>query len=207
MENHLVDSVDLDKITLNKPKKNGEFMVSKPKYSDNELIIQMPKMNLSLESPENTQVFLDFLNKKEYSKKVYDFLNTLDSKIILIIFKNSEEWFGKKIPIEKITEMYSGSIISESECTRIKVNINKKDTSLIDKKNNELELSDYKNNSTVECICRLKYVVFSKDKCVPVWEMVIMKLILKVNRVPKNAFIEEEENNSENDAIEEYSFF
>jgi len=215
MEIHLVDTVDLEKISMSKPKKNGLYMVSKPKYSDNELIIQMPKMNLSLESSEeNTQVFLDFLNKKEYSKKVYDFLNTLDSKIILIIFKNSEEWFGKKIPMEKLTEMYSGTLInifSESNeterketSTRIKVNINKKETSLVDKKNNELELSDYKNNSTVECICRLKYIVFSKDKCVPVWEIVVMKLIVKVNRVPKNAFIED---NSDNDSIEEYSFF
>jgi len=215
MEIHLVDTVDLEKISMNKPKKNGLYMVSKPKYSDNELMIQMPKMNLSLESQEeNTQVFLDFLNKKEYSKKVYDFLNTLDSKIILNIFKNSEEWFGKKIPMEKLTEMYSGTLInifSESNeterketSTRIKVNINKKETSLIDKKNNELELSDYKNNSTVECICRLKYIVFSKDKCVPVWEIVVMKLIVKVNRVPKNAFIED---NSDNDSIEEYSFF
>jgi hypothetical protein len=215
MEIHLVDTVDLEKISMNKPKKNGLFMVSKPKYSDNELMIQMPKMNLSLESQEeNTQVFLDFLNKKEYSKKVYDFLNTLDSKLILNIFKNSEEWFGKKIPMEKLTEMYSGTLINifsdsnETErketSTRIKVNINKKETSLIDKKNNELELSEYKNNSTVECICRLKYIIFSKDKCVPVWEIVVMKLIVKVNRVPKNAFIED---NSDNDSIEEYSFF
>ena len=205
MENHLVDSVDLDKITLNKPKKNELFMVSKVKYSGtSDLTIQMPKMKLVL---NDSLLLLEFLNKKGYSKKVCDFLSTLDSKLLEYIYKKSEEWFGKKIPMEKITEMYSGSIISESECIRIKVNINKKDTSLIDKKNNELELSDYKNNSTVECICRLKYVVFSKDKCVPVWEMVIMKLILKVNRVPKNAFIEEEENNSENDAIEEYSFF
>jgi hypothetical protein len=210
MENHLVDSVDLDKITLNKPKKNELFMVSKVKYSGtSDLTIQMPKMKLIL---NESIVLLEFINNKGYSKKVCDFLSTLDSKLLEYIYKKSEEWFGKKIPIEKITEMYSGSSISSidsegSECIRIKVNINKKDTSLIDKKNNELELSDYKNNSTVECICRLKYVVFSKDKCVPVWEMVIMKLILKVNRVPKNAFIEEEENNSENDAIEEYSFF
>ena len=215
MEFHLVDTVDLEKITMNKPKKNGLYMISKPKYSGNELIIQMPKMNLSLESQEeNTLIFLEFLNKKEYSKKVYDFLNTLDSKLILNIFKNSEEWFGKKIPMEKLTEMYSGTLInifSESNeterketSTRIKVNINKKETSLIDKKNNELELSDYKNNSTVECICRMKYIIFSKDKCVPVWEIVVMKLILKVNRVPKNAFIED---NSDNDSIEEYSFF
>ena len=209
MENHLVDSIDLDKITLNKPKKNELFMVSKVKYSGtSDLTIQMPKMKLVL---NESIVLLEFLNKKGYSKKVCDFLTALDSNLLEYIYKKSEEWFGKKIPIEKITEMYSGSINSTDsegpECTRIKVNINKKDTSLIDKKNNELELSDYKNNSTVECICRLKYVVFSKDKCVPVWEMVIMKLILKVNRVPKNAFIEEEENNSENDAIEEYSFF
>jgi len=163
---------------------------------------------------ENRLIFLEFLNKKEYSKKVYDFLNTLDSKLILNIFKNSEEWCGKKIPMEKLTEMYSRTLINifsdsneperKETSTRIKVNINKKETSLIDKKNNELELSDYKNNSMVECICRLKYIVFSKDKCVPVWEIVVMKLIIKVNRVPKNAFIED---NSDNDSIEEYSFF
>jgi len=210
MENHLVDSVDLDKISMSKPKKNELFMVSKVKYSGtSDLTIQMPKMKLIL---NESIVLLEFLNNKGYSKKVCDFLSTLDSKLLEYIYKKSEEWFGKKIPIEKITEMYSGSGISSidsegSEFTIIKVNITKKDTILIVKKNNELELSDYKNNSTVECICRLKYVVFSKDKCVPVWEMVIMKLILKVNRVPKNAFIEEEENNSENDAIEEYSFF
>ena len=208
MENYLVDSVNLDIFSLNKPKKNGLYMVSKVKYSGNELTIQLPKMKLIL-GDSGSNVLLEFLNKKEYSKKVCDFLKNLDSKIIDYIFKNSEDWFGKKIPLEKLNEMYSGSIISsitESECTIMKVNVKQKDTFFTDKKNNELELSDYKNNSTVECICRLKYIIFSKDKCVPVWEMVVMKLILKVNRVPKNAFIEEE-NNSDNDAIEEYSFF
>jgi len=215
MDNYLVDSIDVKKITLNKPKKNELFMVSKPKYSGNELIIQLPKMKLVLGDSENSTninipVLLEFLNKTRYSKKVYDFLTILDSYLIEYIFKNSEDWFGKKIPVEKITEMYSGSVTTDSEgaeCTRIKVNIKKKDTTLTDKKNNELELSDYKNNSTVECICRLKYIIFSKDKCVPVWEMVVMKMILKVNRVPKNAFIDEEENNSDNEPIEEYSFF
>jgi hypothetical protein len=117
-------------------------MVSKVKYSGtSDLTIQMPKMKLIL---NESIVLLEFLNNKGYSKKVCDFLSTLDSKLLEYIYKKSEEWFGKKIPIEKITEMYSGSSISSidsegSECTRIKVNINKKDTSLIDKKNNELE--------------------------------------------------------------------
>ena len=210
--NYLVNNYSIDKLQISKPKKHSEeYLICKIKYpeSPDDFFIQFPKMKLVQLSPKSIE--LEFLPKEtKYTKECYNFLSDIDSYISEYICTKSEEWFDKKIPMEKINEMYTKTLISNEfdnleTNTRIKINIKKKDIFFVDNKKNELELSDYKNNSTVECICRLKYILFSKDKCVPVWEMVIMKLILKVNKVPKNAFIEED--NSDNESIEEYSFF
>jgi hypothetical protein len=211
MDDYLVEHYDVSNVSFSKPKKQGEYMATKPKYStDGEIIIQLPKMKLLLENKNNSSIELLFTNKNTYSKKVYNFLSKFDDYIIEYIHNNSEEWFGKKIPLDKLDTMYNKMLKapknSESECS-INCVLKTKNCVFVDNKKNELVLSDFKNDSTVECISKLKYIIFSKDKCFPVWEIIVMKLHKKINKVPKNAFIDDEPPQEEEEDIEEYCFF
>ena len=215
----------IEEVKFTKPKKHGEHLICKVK-SPNELgelgdlIIQLPKMNLLTDFIENSEkvknVTLEFLsNKSKYNKEVYDLLSKLDLYIIDFIHKNSSEWFGKEIPLESLNKMYNKFIKapkdSDSNCT-MDFSLKKSNLVLIDNKRNELDLTDFKKNSSVECITQLKYIVFSKDTCFTMWELCNVKLYKKVNRVPKFGFIEDSSENVQDSDLElevdqDFSFF
>jgi hypothetical protein len=172
-----------------------------------------------VEVPKN--VSLEFINNKsKYNKEVYDFLSKLDDYIINFIHKNSLEWFSKEIPLDFLSKMYNKFIKapkdSESQCTMnfsLKKTKEKLDCVLMDNKKNELELSDFKKDSLVECITQLKYIIFSKDTCFTIWELCNIKLYKKIKRVPKFGFIEDstevnnQDSTSDFEVEEDYSFF
>jgi hypothetical protein len=220
----------IDKIIFSKPKKHGEYLICKVKYDDsesNQLVVQLPKMKVvdnfiqseEVEVPKN--VSLEFINNKsKYNKEVYDFLSKLDDYIINFIHKNSLEWFSKEIPLDFLSKMYNKFIKapkdSESQCTMnfsLKKTKEKLDCVLMDNKKNELELSDFKKDSLVECITQLKYIIFSKDTCFTIWELCNIKLYKKIKRVPKFGFIEDstevnnQDSTSDFEVEEDYSFF
>jgi hypothetical protein len=218
----------IDKIIFSKPKKHGEHLICKVKYDEPEnpdLVLQLPKMKVvddfiqseGTELPKN--VSLEFLNNKsKYNKEVYDFLSKLDDYIINFIHKNSLEWFGKEIPLDSLSKMYNKFIKapkdSDSQCTMnfsLKKDKGKLECVLMDNKKNELDLIDFKKDSSVECITQLKYIIFSKDTCFTIWELCNIKLYKKVKRVPKFGFIDDSSdvNNQESisDIEEDYSFF
>lgn len=214
MDTYLVDNYSIENISFGKPKKHGEYFISKVKYSENskntDLIVQFPKMKLISELKNTPNVELEFI-KNKYYKSVFDFLSKLEDHVTGSIFKNSEEWFGKKIPLEKINIMYNKCLKaprnSESECTMNFV-LKKGVHVFVDHKQNDIDIDEFKINSTVECMSKLKYILFLKDKSYPVWEFVVLKLHKKINKVPKYGFIEEEINNSDNEIDEtDYSFF
>ena len=220
MDNFLVNNCDLENISFSKPKKHGDYLVCKVckvgngDNDNNNFLIQFPKMKINSINSKNIELeFLD--NTTKYNKEVYNFLASLDNFIMDLIVNNSEEWFNKIIPVENINQMYNKFIkapnSTTSECT-LNFALHK-ELKLTDKKNNsDMELSDYKENSQVECISQLKYLIFSKDTCFTVWEVRNMKLINKrVHRVPKFAFIEDFEEPVPEDpddfVAENYSFF
>ena len=79
---------------------------------------------------------------------------------------------------------------------------------VLDKRNEQLELSDIKVGDSVECISQLKYLIFSKDTCFVNWEICTTKVYKKVSKVPKFGFIEDPNDHStkEND-LEDITFF
>jgi hypothetical protein len=208
---YVVDNYSIDSISFSgKLRKQGEYLISKVKYKNADLTIQLPKMKIK-DILENKNIELEFTGSSKYSKTVQTFLSKMDEHILNNIFKNSEEWFNKKIPMDKLESMYT-KIVKESalSCTIKKATSNSSSCVLVDNKNNELNLEDYKKDSVVEGICRMKYIVFSKDRCFTVWDLIVMKLHRKMQKVPKFGFIEDdpEDNNSDNEIEDiDYSFF
>ena len=204
MTDYLVTNYNLQDISLQKPKKNGEYFVSKVKYSGNEFFIQFPKMKISSEIAKNVE--LEFSSNSKYSKEVYTFLNSLDEHITQHIFNKSEEWFGQKIPNEHIAKMYNKFIKApktlNDNCT---MNFSVKECEFLDKKNNPLDVSEFSIGLDVECIAQLKYILFSKDTCFTYWELHTAKLHKKINKVKQYGFVDIE-SESEDEEIS-FTFF
>ena len=209
MENILVTDYDVENIIFSKPKKYTNYLISKLKYPEvQEMCIQFPKMKLSSVSEKNIE--LEFLSESGYSSKVYNFLSKLDTFIVESLVKNSEDWFGKVIPIDNIKQMYNNFIkapkTSENKCTLhfdFKIRKSELKTNIIDKKNNTLEVSDLKVDDTLECISQLKYIVFSKDTCFISWELLTVKVSTQKAKVKPFGFIEDPCDNEEIDSDEE----
>lgn len=197
--NFLVNNYDLKNIVFTKPKKYTEYLVSKVKYNNEDLIVQFPKMTLS-EDPDQKTIELEFINTKGYNKSIYNFLRTLDHFIVKQVHEKSQDWFEKTIPSESIKKMYNSFIkapkSSENKCNvnfGLKTNKTEIKSVFYDRKGNEIDLdfSEFKKNEIVECIAQFKYIFFSKDTCFPVWELVSAKLHKKVQRVSKFGFIDD----------------
>ena len=195
-----VGAYKLDAIEFSKPKKYNDYLVSKVKYNfedETSFIIQFPKMIISNE-PDEKNISLEFKSSKGTDKDLYNFLSKLDTYILNHVSDNSEEWFGKKIPYESIKKMYNSFIkapqTSEHRCSlqfSFKTQKNELKTVFVDKKDNEIDFSQFKKNEIVEAIAQFKYVIFSKDTCFCTWEISSLKIHKKTQRVKKYGFIED----------------
>lgn len=209
-ECYLIENYDLSQFSFSKPKlyKNSNVMVSKIKNKERDLLIQFPKMEVVSDYVKYLE--LEFKTETKYNKKVYDFLSNIDNVIMEHISSNSKEWFGKKIPHGNIATMYNNFIkppkTSESSCT---LNFTlSKESNLIDKKNEKIEITDIKKNNLVQCIAQMKYLVFSKDTCFVTWEICTAKYFKK-NKKYSFAFIEDPDDVSieDEDNIDIKTFF
>ena len=78
----------------------------------------------------------------------------------------------------------------------------KKNCAIIDRRKNDIELSELKEGIEIECISQLKYIMFSKDNCFTVWEFQSGKIHKVVDKVKEYGFINIEESDSESDSEE-----
>jgi hypothetical protein len=217
MNSFLISEFTPETLTFSKPKKHGDYFISKVKCSENgSLTVQFPRMTISSE-PTNKGMELEFKNDQGYNKKVYTFLSKVDDFVLQYIFEKSEEWFGKKIPLEAVTQMYNKFIKSpktlENNCTLNFNFIVKKNeflTELVNSKNEQIDFTDLKLGSTIEPIAQMKYIIFSKDTSFVTWEISCAKLHKRIQRVPKFGFIEDPDDQaveSEDEEVEIHTFF
>lgn len=205
LTNFLADAFDLESFLFSKPKKykNSEVMVCKIKNKMNEpVLVQFPKMLLKNDFTEK-YISLEFIKETGYTKKVHTFLDKLNDFIIEYVSTNSEKWFGKNIPMEKVKMMYK----TDTEPENIKFVFDKSKSELIDKKNEEIGSELLVKGVTLECISQLKYLVFTKDTCFVNWEICTAKLHKKVVKVQNFGFVEDPDDESDSDEEETFTFF
>jgi len=185
---------DNDSFIVSKPKKHKELMLCKIKnISKDPVFVQFPKMRLNEFSKF---VDLEFVNENGYNKKIKTFLSKLDDFVVQTITNCSEDWFGKAIPKEFVSEMY---------LKKLRFVFDKGE--IIDKHNEKLEISELVKGSILECISQLKYIVFTKDTCFLHWEICTAKLHKKTVRVPHFGFIEDPDDQSDDEIPETFTFF
>ena len=214
MSTFLIDSYNPESLEFTKPKKYGDYLVSKIKYPESEnkkVLVQFPKMTVTSDQSSKS-IELEFTNiDRGYNKKVYNWLSKVDHCILEHVHTKSEEWFGKKIPVEALNTMYNTFIKSpkttDNNCT---INLNfAKGESLLNGKNEPIERSEITKGSTLECIGQLKYIVFSKDTSFMSWDLHCAKLHKKISRVPKFGFVEDpiDQTVDSDEELEIHTFF
>jgi len=202
--NFLADAFEPGSFNFQKPKKykNQEVMAGKIKNRNNEnVIIQFPKMTVS---QWDKLIELEFVNQTGYNKKVNTFLSQLDEFVIEYISRESEKWFGKNIPMENVKQMYTPCVKEN----KIKVVFDKTNSHLTDSKSeNPLDSSEIMEGVTLESICQLKYLIFTKDTCFLQWEICTSRVHKKYQRVPLFGFIEDVDDNMDSDEEENITFW
>jgi hypothetical protein len=198
--NFLVEDFNAGSFTFSKPKrhKNGELMTCKIKNASKEPVyIQFPKMNAC--SDFSNCMEFEFSSSTGYSKKVITFLNCLDKFVVDLVSERSGSWFDKTITPEQLQTMYKTSNTHD----KVKVVFDKRVSSIVDKKNEVSSFEEILKETTVELICLLKYIVFTKDTCFLQWEVCKAKLYKKTQRVEQFSFIEDPDDESDDDDFQE----
>jgi hypothetical protein len=188
MSAHLVDSIKPETFIFSNPKQHNNYKICKLKTADKEpVLIQFPKMSVLTFSKFAE---LGFVGETGYTRKVIDFLKQLDCFIVEYLHSKSEEWFGKQIPMEKLSEMYV-PFKSPFKFT------------------NKCELSEdsISEESLIEGIAQLKYLVFTKETCYFQWELVTAKVHKKAQKViKKSLFIEDPDDISDDEISDDETF-
>jgi hypothetical protein len=198
--NFLVEDFNAGSFTFSKPKrhKNGELMTCKIKNTSKEPVyIQFPKMNACSDFA-NCMEF-SFPGATGYSKKVIAFLESLDKFILDLVSSRSQLWFDKTITPEQLHTMYKHSNIEN----KIKVVFDKTNSSIVDKKNEVAGFEEILKETSVQLICLLKYIVFTKDTCFLQWEVCKAKIYKKTQKVEHFSFIEDPDDESDDDDFQE----
>ena len=103
------NEINLKHFTYEKPQKKGQSYFSNLSYKQHTPIhLITPKLRClssisDIISNKSSTIDVELISKDH---AFYDFFTNLDLKNVQTTFSNSEQWFGKEIPIELIDDMY-----------------------------------------------------------------------------------------------------
>ena len=103
------NEIELKHFTYEKPQKKGQSYFSNLSYKKHTPIhLITPKLTClssisDIISNKSSTIDVELISK---DRAFYDFFTNLDIKNVKTTFENSEQWFGKEIPIELIDDMY-----------------------------------------------------------------------------------------------------
>ena len=191
-------------------KKVNDKYFAKVKYSPGGFV-QLPKFKIHEPLQSNGYSSFEIFNGNgRYMLLLKKMLQDIDTKVIDEITNNCEKWFNKQLSLEMVTNMYQQVQFDNN----FKVFV---DDPIVENHKKELiELGDISPGDNIECIIKIKYLVFTQDSCYLTWELVkVKKCQVKIKRVKKYGFIDQDSCSdsdpefevNENQIKERYSFF
>ena len=210
------NNINLDNETLSfsKPEKVRNIYYSKILNNDKPLFIQTNKLEILSNTKE--------LNDKDPSIEFkisnqnldfYDFLNKLDSKLILKTFHNSKDWFGKEIPLETIDDMYKRLLkpIQKNKMPNIRFKLPQVNNKILTKIYNQnkkfLDIKEVNNNIDAILILHIRGIKFMKQHYICDIYISQMKIFeVNNNYMISNDCLINNENESDEDIIDEENY-
>jgi hypothetical protein len=193
-------TIDLSNISFENPEKYKGSYICLGKYNDEDLYIQTPMMtNLDGVHKTDTRAHLDLYFEKNHIG-FYDFLGDFDDNNIQTIFKKSQDWFHKTIPVDILDDLYSTPLKHKNPPRfklRIPLSRGQVDVPIIDIENTVVDASDIPNNCRIVALMKFIGLKFLKEQVSCEWMPVQLKVCQKVESKKKSLIVLEKESDNE----------
>ena len=181
--------VILSNIKYKEPAKTaGGCLLSRTfyKHIDQEIpiYIQTPRLrvNSDLEILDSKTYLELELDKKHIN--FYEFINNIDDQNIRETFKNSEDWFQEKLPMDVVDDYYKTNIkmrkYNKSPIIKFKIPIYKNNTKrscdIFGDDLKPIEVNEIKQKTDVICILELEGIKFFKQRFETEWKVVQLRV-------------------------------
>ncbi len=181
--------VKLPNIRYHEPVKTaGGCLISRTfyKHLDQEIpiYIQTPRLRVNSD--------LEILDSKTYIEleldkrhiNFYEFINNIDDQNIRETFKNSEDWFQEKLPMDVVDDFYKTNIkmrkYNKSPIIKFKIplykNNSRKSCDIFGDDLKPVEVSEIKQKTDVICILELEGIKFFKQRFETEWKVVQLRV-------------------------------
>ena len=212
--------VSLSNIRYHEPVKTaGGCLISRTyyKYKSEEIpiYIQTPrlKVNSNLEILDSKTYLELELDKKHIN--FYEFINNIDDQNIRETYKNSEDWFQEKLPMDVVDDFYKTNIkmrkYNKSPIVKFKIplykNSSRKSCDIFGDDLKPVDVSEIKQNTDVICILELEGIKFFKQRFETEWKVVQLRVYKpKEEVIPcliNESFLSDNEDTQNNDPFPE----
>jgi hypothetical protein len=187
-------NTDINKLTIDKPEKDGQIYYSNIKYNNKPLFLQTSKIQIRDYKINNKTSSIEF-EIKQTNLDLYDYFIKLDNKIIKETYSNSKDWFNQEIPLEVIDDYYkrlSKPLEKDKNPTiRFKVPIidNKIASKIYNQNKEYIQLDSIKENLDAILILHIKGIKFMKQQYI--CDCYITQMRVEENKKIKYEILEE----------------
>ena len=190
-----LNSFDPSVMAFEPPVKNGDVYFSKARYNSRSLLFQSDL--IYFRSFENGKL------KILLSKKMFQFMTKIERQTIELISEHSEKWFNMKLTIDQVRQIYKSSLIFPSgEPNSVLTEINSIEEPMVfNSHEKKIKLEDFKKDTPIIILARLKGITFYRSNCIPNWEFLSVKskVVLMENKCIINSDSDESENENQNE--------
>lgn len=210
--------VKLPNIQYQEPVKTaGGSLISRTSYRHLDqaipIYIQTPrlKVNSDLEILDSKTYIELELDKRHIN--FYEFINNIDDLNIRETFKNSENWFQEKLPMDVVDDFYKTNIkmrkYNKSPIIKFKIplykNKTRKSCDIFGDDLKPVDVSEIKQKTEVICILELEGIKFFKQRFETEWKVIQLR-VYKPKEAPTPCLINESFLSDNEDSISQEPF-
>jgi hypothetical protein len=185
-------SIELSGISFNNPEKYKGSYICTGKYNNEDLYIQTPMMtNLDGIHQTDSRAHLDLYFDKTHVD-FYDFLGDFDDNNIQTIFKKSQDWFQKTIPVDVLEDLYVTPLKHKNPPKfKLRIPLSKSQVSvpIIDIENTSVDAENIPNNCRVVALLKFIGLKFLKEQVSSEWVPVQIKVCEKVENKKESLIV------------------
>ena len=200
--------IDVNNIEFSNPLKvKGGSYVSVPKYENEPIYIQTPRLLNKGFNKTDQRCSLE-LELDNTHLSFYDFVTNVDDFNIIEIQKNSSVWFNQEFPLDVVEEFYKSPVrmarSKRAPSLRIKVPLSKGniDCNIYNKNNKLINYTQVKENSKVLTVLHFYGLRFLKQQVICEWVPVQIKVFQDDDKGIQQSYIIDDSLLSDNEEVE-----
>lgn len=168
---NIPNEINVESLEFGKPEKLGGYHKSHilGEYTTDQLLIHSPLLDIVSLGGSRIELAISGIEPK--SVEFYKLVVNLEKHALKSIYQNSETWFGKTIPSEKLRTMFHSCVYPTSDLSKntFRIKLSKNSSIFKESKKNKITLADLTNLSLesfrISCIFKLDGILFGRNSC------------------------------------------